>query len=265
MTRAARVFSASAACALSLAAHDARAADWFTAQLDISDAYVTGRYDPVRYGRFTKATPAGGMLHKTALGAFAQMRMAAAKVGIKLRVISATRNFDAQKRIWELKWTNLASTVRDERQRALNILQFSSMPGTSRHHWGTDVDLGHGRCGDAACLEAPAWNGKEYQWLVNNAFKYGYCQPYYAGRAGLGYREERWHWSFHPLARLVQQAYEHRLDKLAPQPGSFVGAGVGSQLYKDFVKNAGCSSETRSMVREAMTAIGIPLSAQIKK
>ena len=241
-------------------------ADGFDAQLDLTDAFLTGRYDPARNARFAKATVAGGMMHRVALTAFSQLRAAALKAGIKLRIVSPTRNFDSQKRIWDAKW--LARThIADERARALDILQFSSMPGTSRHHWGTDADLGHGRCTDAACLEAPAWNGAAYRWLVANAHLFGFCQPYTSARAGytLGYREERWHWSFHPLARLVQAAYEKRLDGLAPNASAFLGATAGASLYKDFVRNQACAPEARAMVRAAMTAIGVPISPPVRR
>ncbi|NJK84501.1 MAG: M15 family metallopeptidase [Saprospiraceae bacterium] len=34
-----------------------------------------------------------------------------------------------------------AATTPNPQERALKILKYSSMPGTSRHHWGTDIDL----------------------------------------------------------------------------------------------------------------------------
>src|SRR5690625_6663701 len=69
---------------------------------------------------------------------------------IVFQIRSATRNFEYQKSIWERKWNGespiengeiLPETTSDPVERALKILRYSSMPGSSRHHWGTDIDL----------------------------------------------------------------------------------------------------------------------------
>jgi D-alanyl-D-alanine carboxypeptidase len=89
-------------------------------------------------------------LRKETYEAFLKMHAAAKADGIQLVVRSATRNFNYQKRIWEGKWNgqrkiagnqNAAKAYPDPVQRALKILEYSSMPGSSRHHWGTDLDL----------------------------------------------------------------------------------------------------------------------------
>lgn len=71
-------------------------------------------------------------LRKDTYGAFVQMAERYPE-GIVLLIVPATRNFDAQKSIWETKWKNengLTDTLR-----ALSILKYSAMPGTSHHHW----------------------------------------------------------------------------------------------------------------------------------
>ncbi|CAA6807981.1 MAG: Peptidase M15, partial [uncultured Thiotrichaceae bacterium] len=95
------------------------------------------------------ASRKGMKLDPKAYEAFKQMHAAAQKDGIKLVIKSATRNFNYQKGIWERKWTgarkvdgqNLSRSMPDHTRRALKILENSSMPGSSRHHWGTDIDL----------------------------------------------------------------------------------------------------------------------------
>lgn len=107
--------------------------------------------------------------------------------GIKLRVVSAYRSYDHQKRIWENKWQNHAD---DDLDRAWHILRYSSFPGVSRHHWGTDVDLNS--------VDLGYWQSKQgkkvHAWLVENAPSYGFCQTYDEGRTH-GYENEAWHWS----------------------------------------------------------------------
>ena len=178
--------------------------DWITQE------YLMGKFQPNTNEDFALAPAAvtdGAQqyyLRVEALAAFQSMRTEALKSGITLKIISATRPFDRQKQIWEAKWNgstavggqNLAKTIADPTARARKILTYSSMPGTSRHHWGTDMDLNS--------LE-PAYfkrgQGKQiYDWLNLHAAEFGFCQPYSAGRTN-GYNEEQWHWSYMPLAQ----------------------------------------------------------------
>ncbi|MCB0630005.1 MAG: M15 family metallopeptidase [Lewinella sp.] len=172
--------------------------------------YVMGQFDPATHPDFvavdTKyADRAGRHLHKETYAAFLRMYEAAKADGITLTIISAARNFDMQKGIWEAKWNgsrkiengkNAAETYPDPKTRALKILEYSSMPGSSRHHWGTDVDLVNLNNEYFASGDGK----KVYEWLLANAAEFGFCQPYTAGRSA-GYNEERWHWSYLPLAQ----------------------------------------------------------------
>ena len=66
------------------------------------------------------------------------------------------------------------------------------MPGsTSRHHWGTEIDIHSLKNGDFADGEGL----KIYEWLTTHAEDYGFYQPYTAEQ---GYEEEeKWHWSYY--------------------------------------------------------------------
>jgi D-alanyl-D-alanine carboxypeptidase len=174
--------------------------------------YLTGRFSPKEHPDFTRigqpfAAYADMYLRREAMEAFEQMHAAAREDGIRLTILSATRTFNVQKYIWEAKWMG-KKTIEDGNQanliylhpgeRAKRILKFSAMPGTSRHHWGTEIDLnqlnndyfeeGYGRL--------------VYEWLVDNAHAYGFCQPY--SEKGkyrpFGHNEEKWHWSYIPLS-----------------------------------------------------------------
>ena len=189
-----------------------------SAQQADSLQYVLGRFDPKDHPDFREvqvslASRNGMYLRIVVLTAFAQMRKVAKEDGIDLRIISATRNFNSQKRIWESKWNgtrkvdgkNLAETISDPAKRARKILRYSSMPGTSRHHWGTDIDINS---------LSPAYfasgRGKaEYEWLRDNAHLHGFCQMYSAkGEDGRkGYEEEKWHWSYLPIASKLLTFY----------------------------------------------------------
>ena len=178
-------------------------------------AYLTGRFDPANRADFVKVAPeyTDGdpyRLHQDTYAAFERMHAAAKADGITLTMVSATRNFGRQKQIWEAKWngqrllegTEKADEVYpDPVDRARAILRYSSMPGTSRHHWGTDIDLN-----DLNNSYFASGEGKRvYDWLTANAATYGFCQPYTPKEAGsgrtTGYEEEKWHWSYTPIAR----------------------------------------------------------------
>ena len=173
-------------------------------------------------------------LRKQAYEAFVKMARAAQEAGIALRIVSATRNFAAQQRIWEAKWNgqrkvageDLSQTIPKPKKRALKILEYSSMPGTSRHHWGTDVDL------NALSNDyfAAGEGRKVYDWLRENAATYGFCQVYTEqGRdRPAGYQEEKWHWSYMPLASRFLQQYNATVsyDDL----GGFDGGEVAEEV-----------------------------------
>jgi zinc D-Ala-D-Ala carboxypeptidase len=168
--------------------------------MDLSTDFIMGKFKPSEELNFKlvprKYTDKLGMyLQKEALTAFEKMADAAKKEGVSLKIISSTRNFDYQKRIWESKWVNQKPSLTDK-EKAIKILEYSAMPGASRHHWGTDMDLNS--------LEnayfAKGAGKKVYEWMVAHAATYGFGQPYSAGRSG-GYKEEKWHWSYLPLAK----------------------------------------------------------------
>ncbi len=198
--------------------------------------YLTGRFDPDQHPDFVLipseyADRAGLYLRQEALEAFIKMNTAAKKDGIALKIISATRNFVAQKRIWEEKWTGKRPVtgtanilqIKDPVKRAELILLYSSMPGTSRHHWGTDVDL------NALNNEYFTTGAglKTYQWLLTHAADYGFCQPYNAGRVN-GYQEEKWHWSYLPVSiELTAYATQHLRDQ---DITGFLGAETAAKI-----------------------------------
>lgn len=176
--------------------------------------YIMGRFDPAKHRDFVVIPPnyrdeTVRYLRKDAMKSFADMADAAAEEGIRLVIRSATRNFENQKQIWEKKWNGItrledgsyATDIRDEFMRAKKILAYSSMPGTSRHHWGTDIDIN----AFENSWFAEGEGAKLYKWMKQNAYKFGFCQVY--GPLGKirksGYEEEKWHWSYLPVARKI--------------------------------------------------------------
>jgi LAS superfamily LD-carboxypeptidase LdcB len=184
--------------------------------------YLLGKFDPATHPDFAKiplevTNKENVYLRKEVLEAFVNMRKAAIKDGVSLKIISATRNFQAQKGIWEAKWNgnrlvegeNLSVSIKNPAQRAIKILRYSSMPGTSRHHWGTDIDIND--LTDSYFLSGKG--KKEYEWLVKNAGKYGFCQVYSpkGEQRPQGYEEEKWHWSYIPTSEILLEQYQAKV------------------------------------------------------
>ncbi len=169
-------------------------------------AFLTGHYNYRTDTGFIKVPAAycnkETYLQKQTYAAFNKMREAALKYGVTLTIVSGTRSFDDQNGIWTRKWNKLQSTKMSAKEKVLDILKWSSMPGSSRHHWGTDMDL---NSTEPDYFTTP--NGqKVYKWLFTNAGKYGFAQPYTAGRT-TGYKEEKWHWSYLPLSKSYLSQY----------------------------------------------------------
>lgn len=188
-----------------------------------SENELLGKINPANHPDFIQikqehASRQGMYMRKEAYKAFVLMHDAAKKEGIHLMIISAFRSFEHQKNLWERKWdgkflvndTNLALTFSDPFERAKRVLQFTAMPGTSRHHWGTDIDLNFDE--DWYFLEG---KGKlVYEWLCLNAGKFGFCQTYnsFDSLRTDGFMEEKWHWSFMPAASVFLQEYSNKIN-----------------------------------------------------
>ncbi len=222
------------------------AADKLAAQQESSDLkYIMGKFIPEEDHYFVRisedyADRTGMYLRKEAYQSFLRMYEAAKLAGIELQIRSATRNFDYQKGIWERKWTgetilstgeNAATAFPESKDRALKILNYSSMPGTSRHHWGTDIDLNKFNnewfeTGEGLQL---------FEWLEAHAHEYGFCRPYTAKGPNRpeGYNEEKWHWSYTPLSdELTNLAETYLKENMIT---GFMGSEVAEEL--EVVKN----------------------------
>lgn len=197
-------------------------------KLPVADLdYIMGKYDPEKHKDFVViprmyADREGLYLRKRALHSFIKMHDAAAEKGLKMEIKSATRNFDYQKGIWERKYsgktklsdgTNVATDIKETKDKCLKILEYSSMPSTSRHHWGTDIDI---NSFNNSYFESG--EGKKlYTWMLTHAAEYGWCQPYtlHGPDRPHGYFEEKWHWSYMPLSQtLTQQAEAEFKDEM---------------------------------------------------
>lgn len=193
-------------------------------QTTVTPEELLGQFDQRTHPDFTKISSTytakeNIYLRKEVYAQFEKMHAAAKADGVHLKIVSATRNFNYQKGIWERKWNRSKYMGWDALKKAQDILNYSSMPGSSRHHWGTDVDLNS--------LNNDFFTSGEglkiYTWLCENGPTYGFYQVYTAKDSGrTGYNEEKWHWSYLPLANEYLKEFNSVItpDLIGPFNGS---------------------------------------------
>lgn len=157
--------------------------------------------------------------------AFLEMQQAAKQAGFNLQPASTFRDFERQKLIWNGKFCGerkvhddngcaIDLACLDDWQKAQAILRWSAMPGASRHHWGTEIDIfDPDLLPKDQKLQLEPW---EYQtggyfqqltnWLLVNAEKFGFYFPFLDKedkQIGL----EPWHISYFPIADLYERSF----------------------------------------------------------
>lgn len=157
-------------------------------------------------------------LHAKAAEPFLAMHAAARHAGFDLLPVSSFRDFERQRAIWNAKFRGKRPVLDrkgkpvdmptlDEGARVQAILCWSALPGASRHHWGSDVDVADGNViarGYTLRLEADEYRrGGPFAalsaWLAANMRRYGFYRPYASARRGV--QPEPWHLSYAPIAR----------------------------------------------------------------
>ena len=179
-------------------------------------------------------------LHFEVVTSFLGLRDAARRDGIDLQAISSYRDYDRQLTLWNRKWRGERPLyARDGRpldharlsgpQLVDAILSWSAIPGGSRHHWGTDVDVV-----DAAAMPA----GYQVQllpseyapdgvfarltaWLDHHMGRFGFFRPYGSDRGGAGV--EPWHLSYAPIATEAMEALSLSVLRAAIVQGDMLG------------------------------------------
>ncbi|MEO6080953.1 MAG: M15 family metallopeptidase [Steroidobacteraceae bacterium] len=163
-------------------------------------------------------------LHPAVVEPFLALRAAAAVDGIDLLPVSSFRDFARQLNIWNAKCRGerelrdsegvvVAAESLEPDALVSTILHWSALPGASRHHWGTDLDVV-----DAAAIPEgyrPQLVREEFapgglfaaldQWLATHAVQFGFYRPYGSYRGG--FQPEPWHLSHAPVAEQALQQF----------------------------------------------------------
>lgn len=146
-------------------------------------------------------------LQKEAFEAFNAMKDAAAVEGINIEIVSSYRSFEHQKRIWERKYKIFISKGLSPRLAIAKIIEYSTIPGTSRHHWGTDIDIIDGSVSKPKniLIEENYFDKGVYsnlkKWMDENSEKFGFYLVYTNNSSRKGFKFEPWHYSFKSLSK----------------------------------------------------------------
>jgi len=157
------------------------------------------------------------LLHKKVITDFTALQVAAEKAGFTLHIASAFRSFQRQLVIWNNKYSGVTSILDKkeipidvnaitELEKLHHLLHWSALPGTSRHHWGTDIDVYDPNLlpeQQTLQLTKSEYLNDGYfsslnTWLTENIQQYGFYRPYQQDQGGVA--EEPWHISYFPLA-----------------------------------------------------------------
>lgn len=152
------------------------------------------------------------------------MQTAAAKDDLSIQICSAYRNLTKQLAIWNAKACGkrpildahsqpIAIAPLSDDQLVDAIMLWSALPGISRHHWGTDIDLFDANQIAQTDLRlitseyAPQGPcHKMHSWLSHYAADFGFYFPYQAGLSCVS--PEPWHLSYYPKASIYLEAFD---------------------------------------------------------
>ena len=184
--------------------------------------------DSICYGKSEQAMCAidgGTLVHGDIVKPLQLLKQAADDAGFNFQLASGYRSFERQSDIWNAKLSGVRPLL-DENSRPLELdnlnslervtalMRWSALPGSSRHHWGTDFDIY-----DKAAIDSDyvlQLNPEEYThngpfapmmlWLkkfLHSSEAPDFFLPYEID--GGGVRPEPWHISYRPLAETFQQ------------------------------------------------------------
>ncbi|HCH49457.1 MAG TPA: peptidase M15 [Proteus sp.] len=163
-------------------------------------------------------------LQFNATKAFLALQQQAAKAGFKLEAASSFRDFNRQLAIWNGKFEGSRPVLNAQSQpidihqlsedkRCQAILKWSALPGASRHHWGTEIDIYDPfrlPAGQSLQLEPWEYEAGGYfaqlsEWLTENMSSYDFYRPFIHKASYIAY--EPWHISYWPLSHEASLAY----------------------------------------------------------
>ena len=165
-------------------------------------------------------------LQAQAINAFQGLQQSAVKHGFNLQPASSFRDFARQQLIWNGKFNGerkvhddagntLDLSLLDDWQKSQAILRWSALPGASRHHWGTEIDIFDPDLlpqGQSLQLEPWEYEKGGYffelsEFLTENLPHFDFSLPFMQMPTEKKIGREPWHISYMPLAEKAKQLF----------------------------------------------------------
>ncbi len=165
------------------------------------------------------------IVHRDIESPLRDLKRLAKEAGFDLAIASGFRDYNSQLNIWNLKALGKRPVLDADgnsidiqkllpNELVVAILRWSSLPGASRHHWGTEVDVFDRQSlpkdYQVQLIPKEASPGgifsKFNEWLDQNISTAGFFRPYATDKGGVS--PEWWHLSYAP----VSQKYFEQFD-----------------------------------------------------
>ena len=166
------------------------------------------------------------LLHPDVVRPFESLLERSRQRGFEITIASSFRSFERQLLIWNNKATGLRDILNDDDQvidisgmsddeKMWAILRFSALPGFSRHHWGSDLDVfdaksmqpGYQLQLTVGECEANGVFCRFHQWLTEELGNTDFYRPYSADHGALA--REPWHLSYRPVSKSYVEALDY--------------------------------------------------------
>src|SRR5690554_956977 len=162
-------------------------------------------------------------LRSKVVKALAAFRKRGKELGFDLRVESAYRSFDRQVSIWNRKAKRelplldakghlISKDIKNPEELVKTLLLWSALPGASRHHFGTEIDIvdasaiPHGYAVKFTPEESHKMFKPFHDWITEEAESFGFLRVFIPGRGSI--QPEPWHLSYIEEARLFQELFD---------------------------------------------------------
>lgn len=201
------------------------------------------------------------LIHRALIAPFKSLQLCCSQQGASCDIVSGYRSFERQLKIWERKWQGvlplrtingdiLEHEKLSENEKLEAILTWSALPGASRHHWGTDIDV----------YDQMAAKNMENQFqLIPQEYESGgpfeklngilsaelsrlhFSRPYSDYKGGIA--QEPWHISYTPLANEFSEQFSasryHRFLNKLDFSGKNAVLNNFDSIFERFVLNKG--------------------------
>ena len=210
----------------------------FSNEIEYSVLELMGKEDIELFGE-------GINLRKEAHDAFLEMKKAAYSDGLDIKIVSSYRNYNRQEAIWERKYMRYTEDDGMDPLKAIDkIIEYSTIPGTSRHHWGTDIDIIDGyrkTDGDVLVPEKFEVGGpfEDFKkWMDENSKKFDYYLVYTNKPKRRGFKYEPWHYSYAPISIPMLTAFRRvNILQLLRQEELYGSEHFTTGFIKNYIQN----------------------------